>query len=200
MHTPRRLIWIPIVHTATDLGSFEGKVKLLHHRRGGESAWQDRVKQVGLLWRSIRRQLFQLDLDFTRLLVYQDGLPVCGQEARIVEDLARAGSANHRLLLELRAKGATLLGTESPDLLIEEYQLNRQLLLDQPLNEPGFAAEIKSMSRDILDRRDAFIARRIEETLEPDQTGCLFLGLMHSMEGRLPSDIVVDRLQVSDEI
>ncbi|MFO0891256.1 MAG: hypothetical protein U0790_19195 [Isosphaeraceae bacterium] len=196
-HTTRRLFWIPIVHTAADLGTLEGRVRQLHHRRGGTSAWQDRVKQVGLLWRSIRTRIFQLNLDFTRVLLYQDGLPVCGKEDRIVEDLARTGSANHRLLLELRARGAKLMGTESPDLLIEEYELNRQLLLNESPPAEGVLEEVRRLSSDLLDRRDAFIARRIDETLGADQIGCLFLGLMHSIDGRLPADITVDRLQFS---
>ncbi len=194
----RQLIWIPIVHTAVDLGTLENRVRQLHQNRGGSGAWQDRVRQIGQLWRSIRTQVFQLPFDFSRMLIYQDGLPVCGKEDRIVEELARAGSANHRLLLELRARGARLTGTESPELLIEEYELNRQLLLEQSPRPEPFAAEVERLSRDLLERRDAFIAQRIDETLEGDQVGCLFLGLMHSIKERLPPDIILHRLSMSD--
>ena len=55
--------------------------------------------------------------------VYQDGLAVCGHEQKIVSELAGAGNRNHALLLKLQAQGATLMGTESPELLVEEYQL-----------------------------------------------------------------------------
>ncbi len=191
---PRRLIWVPIVHTSADLGSLHGAVRKLHVQRGGAAVWQERVRQIDQLWRSIRSSLIQMNLDWTRVQLYQDGLPVCGHEERIVQDLARTGSANHRLLLELMARGARLIGTESPDLLIEEYELNRQILLDQSTGAKGFEVEVKALSRDLLDRRDAFITGRINETLPPGHTGCLFIGLMHSLEGRLPAEISVTRL------
>ena len=53
---------------------------------------------------------------------------------------------------------------------------------------------MQALSHDLLDRRDAFIVRRIDETLPPGQVGCLFLGLMHSLEGRLPAEISVTRM------
>ncbi len=191
----RRLIWVPIIHTSADLGSLHGAVRRIHEQRGGAGVWQERVRQIGQLWRSIRASLLQLELDWSCVLLYQDGLPVCGKEDQIVQDLARTGSANHRLLVELMARGARLVGTESPDLLIEEYELNRQLLLDRSTEVKGFEADIQTRSRDLLDRRDAFVARRIDETLAAGQTGCLFLGLMHSLEGRLPAEISVTRLE-----
>jgi len=194
MAAGRRLIWVPIVHTAADLGSLQGAVRKLHEQRAGTGKWQDRVRQIGQLWRSVRTALLQLELDWSKALLYQDGLPICGKEEQIVQDLARAGSANHRLLLELMARGAKLVGTESPELLVEEYELNRRLLLNRSAGALLPESEIQRMSRDLLDRRDAFIARRIDETLSPGQVGCLFLGLMHSLEGRLPEEIVVTRL------
>ncbi len=186
------------MHTPVDLGTFERRVRQLHQARGGTGAWQDRVKQIGQLWRSIRTELLRLTCDFSRMLLYQDGLPVCGKEDLIVEELARAGSANHRLLLELKSRGATLVGTESPELLIEEYELNRQLLLEESPRPQPFAAEVEKLSRELLDRRDAFIARRIDETLGAGQIGCLFLGLMHPIRERLPPDIALDRLPAAD--
>jgi hypothetical protein len=192
--TGRRLIWVPIVHTAADLGSLQGAVRKLHEQRAGSTQWPDRVRQIGQLWRSIRTSLFQLQLDWKHVLLYQDGLPVCGKEEQIVQDLARGGSANHRLLLELMAQGARLMGTESPGLLVEEYELNRRLLLNTAIGPPESESEIQRQGRDLLDRRDAFIGRRIDETLPPGQVGCLFLGMMHSLEGRLPADLVVTRV------
>ncbi len=140
----------------------------------------------------------QLHLDWPEVSLYQDALPVCGKEEQIVQDLARSGSTNHRLLLEFMAQGARLVGTESAELLVKEYELNRRLLLDGSAGTPKPASEVQDLSRDLLDRRDAFIARRIDETLPPGQTGCIFLGLMHSLEGRLPADISLTRLSVAD--
>jgi hypothetical protein len=121
--------------------------------------------------------------------LYQDGLPVCGHERAIVSELAGAGSRNHRLLLELETRGATLMGTESPELLVEEYQLAtaafapaaavRKNLLQQKLRDT------------LLEKRDRFIADRINRTLNTGESGILFLGMLHEAAKYLDPDINV---------
>ena len=111
--------------------------------------------------------------------VYQDGLPVCEHEQEIVAELAEAGSRNHRLLLSLQARGAVLMGTESPELLVEEYQLASAALAQ------GRASPAK-MRRDrlrdtLLERRDRYVADRINETLGAGETGILFMGMLHEV-------------------
>ena len=140
---------MPIIHTNADLGSLQGAVRKLHEQRAGASHWQDRVRQIGQLWRSIRTSLLQLDLDWSEVSLYQDGLPVCGKEEQIVQDLARSGSTNHRLLLEFMARSARLVGTESPELLVEEYELNRRLLLDQ---SAGGLTQLSELASDGVQR------------------------------------------------
>jgi hypothetical protein len=50
----------------------------------------------------------------------------------------------------------------------------------------------------MLPKRDAYIARRIGQTLQPGRTGVLFIGMMHHVESYLPADIVVRRLDAGD--
>ena len=121
--------------------------------------------------------------------VYQDGLPVCGHEQEIVKELAESGSRNHRLLLSLQSRGAVLMGTESPELLVEEYQLAKAALA------AGRASPAK-MRRDrphdtLLARRDSFIANRINSTLGAGETGILFMGMLHEVTRSLEPDIQV---------
>jgi len=132
-----------------------------------------------------------LALSCDRVRLYQDGLPVCGREAEIVTELAQAGSRNHQLLLRLMAQGAVLMGTEKGNLLMQEYQLARQSLTTRPPRAAGLAASRRATSQDLLQRRDQFIARRIHETLQSGETGILFLGMLHSLEGYLHPDVKV---------
>lgn len=67
-------------------------------------------------------------LPYPRVRLYQDGLPVCGREVEITTDLARAGSRNHQLLLRVMERDATLMGTESAELLVRDYRLIKQML------------------------------------------------------------------------
>jgi hypothetical protein len=46
----------------------------------------------------------------------------------------------------------------------------------------------------MLRKRDAYVGRRINESLRPGRTGVLFLGLMHNIESYLAKDIVVTYL------
>ena len=73
---------------------------------------------VDRLWTQIEQTLEGMAIFYERVRVYQDGLPVCGHELEIVSELAKAGSRNHQLLLELKEKGATTMGSESSELLV----------------------------------------------------------------------------------
>jgi len=188
----RRLVWVPIIHAQADLGSMTGPVREAYIRRMGKAQFERHVKIIDARWQTIRRQIEDLDLPWGEVRLYQDGLPEHGLASRIVRDLAEAGSANHRLLADLMARGAAITGTESADLLVEEYKLAQETLaLSDAAKSKVRAAQLKDLGRRLLDRRDEFIARRIAETLEPGRIGLLFLGMLHSLAGRLPPDIQV---------
>ncbi|HEX8202164.1 MAG TPA: hypothetical protein VF590_16935 [Isosphaeraceae bacterium] len=184
----RRVIWVPIIHAQEDLGSLRDSVRRVAIRRSGRQSWEEQVRKVEQRWRDTRDRIDALDLDYGRLRLYQDGLPVCGEEERIVRDLAQAGSPNHRILLELMGRGGRLMGTEPPALLLEEYELARRVMaaLESPHRGTPPSQET---SRDLLERRDRAVAERIAATLQPGETGLIFLGMLHSLAGRFPDDV-----------
>jgi hypothetical protein len=185
----RRLIYIAIVHSETDLGSLTDALRKRYIDRVGLSGWRERVKGIDALWQEIRRTVLALDIDYQKLKVYQDGLPVCGRELEIVRDLARQGSENHRLLLELRERGATIMGTEDTQLLVEEY-----LRLRDGLEGDNKTVDRLSPTEDTLSRRDLYIARRVRETLGEDEIGLLFIGLLHRVDEQLNQDMEITYL------
>ena len=196
MPASRRLLHIPIIHTQADMGALgEAFRRALVSKLGeafrralvsklGEQGWQHNVDLVDQVWTAIEKGLAGLNLRYELLRIYQDGLPVCGHELRIVKELARAGSRNHRLLLAMHQRGATIMGTESAELLVEEYQLAQRLAANSQPN----AAE-RTLARSLLERRDQFVATRINATLKPRETAIVFLGLLHSLHGKLAPDI-----------
>ena len=125
----RRLIWVSVIHTQADLGSASEAVKGLYVRSIGQSGWDNHVKAIDEIWQNIKKEIEALNLSYGKVRLYQDGLPNCGHEAEIVTALAKAGSQNHQILLDLMGKGAQITGTESPELLLEEYQLAQQILV-----------------------------------------------------------------------
>jgi hypothetical protein len=196
---PRTLIWVPIIHTQEDMGSLREAVRRQFVERYGQAGWDEHVRAVDAIWAEIRRRLDALALDPARTRLYQDGLPVCGQEEAIVRDLARSGSRNHRLLVDLMDRGAHLTGTESAELLMAEYQLAVRLAKGATGSANGSsAAMFADQGRSLLERRDQFIADQIDRTLEPGESGVVFLGMLHNLKGRLPGDIAVTRLDVRE--
>ena len=177
----KRVILIPVVHNLADLGSLAESVRAHYARRLGPAAWEQRQRTVEKLWSDIRRGLDALRMDWRQARIYQDGLPVCGKEEQITRELAGAGSLNHQLVLELLEKGAALVGTEDPQLLIREYQMQQRQL--SPAT--GGAAPAPGVAAELLAARDRFIAERIAATLEEDATGLLFLGAAHHITGLL---------------
>jgi hypothetical protein len=188
----RRLIWIPIIHSQADLGSVGEFFRQLYVRRTSHEDWDRHIQTLDDAWNRIGAAIDRMNLDYGVVRVYQDGLPLCGHEMDIVKDLAASGSRNHEILLNLVAKGATIIGTESPALLLQEYELVQQLLERLAENDAhNLTAHDHEISSLVLERRDRFIAGRVDETLRAGEVGLLFLGLLHTLEGCLPPDITM---------
>ncbi len=187
----RRLIYFPIIHTPADMGVMREAVVRATLEKVGRAGWSRKMAAIDELWTEIEGALEALALSYDRVRLYQDGLPVCGREIEIVRELAQAGSRNHQLLLRLMEKGAKLMGTESGDLLVQEYQLARQSLTARPPRSQGVAAQRRVCRAAVLERRDRFMAQRINDTLQPGETGILFVGLLHSLERYLSQDLKV---------
>ena len=193
----RQVIHVPILHCRSDMGTLQEGLEAVYVEQFGRRRWQEHLALIDRFWQSVRAELDRLDLDYGRVDLYQDGLPVCGKELEIAGETAAKGSENYRLLMDLLGRGATLIGTEDPELLLEEYRAVKAGLaakLDKShsiknVDEPTRSAEM-------LAKRDAYIARRIAETLLPGRTGILFLGMMHTVQSHLPVDILVSRLHL----
>ena len=182
----RKLIYVPIVHSEVDFGSLTHNLRKRYIDSFGLSVWRQRVKGVDALWQEIRTKVMALEIDFHKIKVYQDGLPVCGRELEIVQDLARQGSKNHQLLVELAERGATIMGTEDAQLLVEEY-----LRLRDGLDADSETGDRVTPGEDLLHRRDLYVAKRIRETLRDGETGILFIGLLHEVDEKLCQDMEI---------
>lgn len=180
-----RLICVPVLHSAAEMGSAGAAYKAAFIARFGEPQWEARCREYDAIWDAIGKGLAQRAPHLDRVRLFQDSLPVCGHEAALVHELAAQGSRNHQLLEKLMRAGATLVGTESPALLLEEYRL-----LQSPERSPQQEA-------DLLQRRDRFIAGRILEALGDGATGILFIGALHAVARHLPASIAVEYLPIT---
>lgn len=173
------------------MGALGPALKQALVKRLGQRWWELNADRVDRIWGEIESALLRLDLHYPRVRLYQDGLPICGRELAIVTELAAAGSRNHQLLLRLASRGATVMGTESAELLVEEYQLIRQLLAAEASKQsPAMGEPARhALTAEVLRKRDEFIAGRINATLLQGEIGILFLGVLHSFSSLLAADI-----------
>ncbi|MGB8657706.1 MAG: hypothetical protein WCE90_07970 [Candidatus Zixiibacteriota bacterium] len=191
----KKLIYVPVIHTEADMGSVAESLKKEYVQRYGLKRWNEHIDTIRSMWLGIEQKIFALGLDYERTKVYQDGLPVCDRELDIASDLAEAGNENYKIVLELTRRGAKLLGTEDPQLLLEEYNYLKHLAQIDNLEEKEKAIkEYEEKAADILERRDRYIADRITKTLKDRETGILFMGMRHRVDQKIPQEIGVSYL------
>lgn len=211
----RRLIYIPIVHSDADMGSMSESLEQVYRKKYGRRKWTQRTKIVEKIWKEVERKISLLPLDYAKVKIYQDGLPKCGRELEIAKSAAAGGSKNYQLVLGLVEKGAQLIGTEDPNLLIQEYHQLRNTLdnlqgkshlppkgkllrsRSAPMNRraAGFGAETSPDAVEgFVSQRDKYIALRIDKTLRDGETGFLFVGVVHRVNEMLPPDIQISYL------
>jgi hypothetical protein len=182
------LEYIPIIHTQADMGDLGVSLQRMKASTFGRQRLIHSAEVIDKLWQEIERTVEHLPVVAGKTRVYQDGLPICAQEARIISETAAAGSRNYKLLLRLQSRGAVLMGTESPELLVEEYQM-----AVTALNSGGAGGARRRQLRGaaLLEKRDRYIAARINSTLQPGETGILFVGMLHTVQPYLASDIEI---------
>ncbi|MFH1336645.1 MAG: hypothetical protein ABII96_09030 [Candidatus Zixiibacteriota bacterium] len=191
----KRLIYVPVIHTEADMGSVAEPLKKEYIQRYGLKRWNEHIDTIHSMWLGIRQKIFVLGLDYKKTKVYQDGLPVCDKELAIASDLAKAGNENYQIVWELIQRGAKLMGTENPQLLLEEYNYIKDVAQIDALEEKEKAIkEYEKKAADILERRDQYIADRITMTLKDGEIGILFIGMRHRVDEKLPEEIGVSYL------
>ena len=186
----RRLKYVPIIHTGVEMGSMLGTLKAEYIRRFGIQKWEEHNRIIEDFWQGIRKKIFDLNLNYPCTRLYQDGLPVCGREMDLVQELVKMGSPNHRILMDLIHLGAKLEGTEDPKLLVEEYHFLKNATANP--QDQNMGRRYQQLAKKILQNRDSFIGRRIDETLKKGETGLLFMGITHRVDKTLPRDIEID--------
>ena len=185
----RKLAYLPIIHTAEDMGTLGAPIHGMKLSALGRQGLRRNAAIVDKMWEELERVVSNLPAAPGIVRVYQDGLPVCGHEHEIVSELAAAGHRNHRLLLELQARGATLMGTESPELLVEEYQHATAAFASGATARTELRQ--KQLRDALLEKRDRYIGDRINRTLGAGENGILFMGMLHEVTKYLDPDIEI---------
>ena len=190
---------VPVFHTGAEMGSVREFMERASESALGKAAWEEHKRDLDRFWAdlegSLGRRLRQVDL--SRVKLYQDGQVVDGPlGVKIVEEIARLGSKNHQILLDLIRKGATLMRTENLELLKEEYEFIKGMATARSLLESMTVKDAYRKRRgDLLRERDLYIAKNIARSLKEGELGILFIGATHHVKENLPNDIEVEYLE-----
>jgi hypothetical protein len=189
----RKLVYIRIVHTATDMGSLSQKLQEEIISRVGRDKWEENQRMILKFWDELEKELIRLKLDLEHTKIYQDGLPAAGETGmKIVHTASELGSQNYRLIEKLVENGAQIVATESPELLIEERNLLMNMYNSPTLEEREKAKQrYEVRKKKLMLERDEYIASRINSTLKAGEIGILFIGAEHDVIPALEKDIEV---------
>ena len=196
----RRLIYVPIIHTSADLGSLAKEVNKRGKADLGKEIWRRHIKTVEGFWDAIPHYFDSIDV--MGMKIYQDGMVVGGEMGhKIVEETAKAGSKNHELILRLLKRGAILVKTEDFKLVKEERDRLLAITQAKTITQKIIAfIRYKLVKKRLLSKRDNYIAKRIDETLNNGATGIIFIGAYHNIKKRLPEDIQITEIKDADKV
>lgn len=189
----RKLIVIRIVHSPADMGSMKDGLEREGISKIGRQRWEENQRKIEKFWDDAEIEVLSLDLDKTKIRIYQDGLPVAGELGeRIVRETADRGSRNYDIIAKLMDMGAQIEATESPELLRQEYGLIKGFVEAKSPEERAAAEERYNQVKDeLMEKRDSFIAGTIGSTLKEGEIGILFIGACHNVVPKLDKDIEV---------
>ncbi len=186
----RRLYLVPIIHASSDMGSVGAALYETGAAALGVELWHKHQETVSGFWDSI--SFFFNHLEVNGFKVYQDGLVADGEEGlKIVNESARQGSVNYRIISSLLQRGATLVKTEDISLVKRELSFVKGMTAKSVVQKEAAVLRYKLAQQSLLKERDNFIARMIGRTLEEGDTGVLFIGAYHDILSRLPGNIEV---------
>lgn len=191
----RKLIIQPIVHTPADMGSMKDVLKEKGIEKLGKKAWEDNLKKIEKFWDKVEEAIDKLDLDYSKVRIFQDGMPVSGELAlKIVNEAAEKGSRNYQIIKKMIEKGAMIEETESKELLLKEYNYVKEFTSAEKEKKEVALKEYEKAKDELIRKRDEFIAKRIDETLNQRDTGFLFIGAHHKIRDKLAKDIEIREL------
>ena len=178
----RTLIYVPVIHTSADLGSMAKDISKRGIRDLGEEIWTKHRKTVDGFWDTISEYFDSIDVNGMK--IYQDGMVAEDEVGKqIAEDTAKAGSKNYQLILKLLDRGAVLVKTEDFKLVKKEYDRLHAIMQAESITQKIIAfIKYKVVKAILLNRRDTFIANRIEQTLKADEKAILFIGAFHNIK------------------
>jgi hypothetical protein len=169
-------------------------------REFGAALWKRHQETVLGFWDAIARY-FDL-IEASGLKIFQDGMAADGELGmKIVQEATKAGSRNYQVISELIRKGSLLVKTEDLDLVKEERDwILRITQAKNRAQKLDAALKYKLAKKTPLDKRDKYIEKRVNDTLQDGERGVLFIGAFHNVRKWLQKDIAVEEIKDRNKV
>jgi len=196
----KKLIYVPIIHMSADLGSIANHVDKRGIAVFGEEFWKKHRETISGFWDSIVKYFSNLEVNDFK--IYQDGMVADAEVGqKIVEEGVKSGSKNYEIIDDLLKKGAVLVKTEDFALVKEERDRIVKITQAATTTQKLIAyLKYKLAKNRLLKKRDNYIAKRIDETLDYGETGILLIGAYHDIIPKLAKDIQVIEVKEARKI
>lgn len=181
------LYYVPIIHTSEEYGALSPAIRQAFISRLGEKMFEKLQEEIHAYWRLVEARIEKTIHNFNGLIIYQDSFPV-GPREKILEFFGHLlrdhpqKSPNFNLVKGLLDKGAILEGTEDMNLVLEQMKIYQLVSgASSPSEQNRILAENAACAKEIMRKRDVFIAQRICDMLPDDGRGILFIGRDHDV-------------------
>ena len=163
----RKLFFIPLIY------------------RGTESP-DDYLIKFNKYWEQVVKQIAELETKLgTVKRIYHELIPVAGDTGiKAIEEL---GEQSGKIVKDCLGKGAQMEALEDGDLLTEFMDWSRCLIIG--LQNEKVMNQVYESYLEASKKRNEYIARKLDETLQPDEIGILLMRENHQVQ--FPVDIQI---------
>jgi len=163
----RKLFFIPLIYWNKELPS-------------------DYLKIFNKYWKQVKEQIRDLELKLGQISkVYHELLPSAGEDG--IKTLKELSDKSYQIIKNYVDKGSHLEVIEDTEVLTEFMDWSRCLTIG--IQNQKVLEKIYQFYTEVSKNRDELMKKRIDETLEVDKIGVLFLREGHNVT--FPSDIEV---------
>ena len=153
---------------------------------------EDYLMKIETYWREVKNRIGDLQAKLGEInRVYHELIDVAGKKG--FEAIKGLNKKSYQISRILSQKGAVLEAVEDGDLVRESMDWARCLAI-YPQSERALR-KISQFYVEVMQKRDAYITKRIDDTLKDNEIGILFIRENNNL--KFPSGIEIFRVQPS---
>ncbi len=153
---------------------------------------EDYLSKIETYWRDVKNRIGDLQAKLGEInKIYHELIDVGGKKG--FEAIKSLNKKSYQITRTLSQKGAVLEAAEDGDLVRESMDWARCLAI-YPQSERALR-KISQFYLEVMQKRDAYITKRIDDTLKDNEIGILFVRENNNL--KFPSDIEIFRVQPS---